>query len=65
MKQKMIYVVMANDSTQAVFSDEETADKYVASANANDKAKNPHRLVFYRAYEHELDCAEPFFGERN
>lgn len=65
MEPKIIYVVMANDSTHAVFSDEETADKYVADANANDKAKNPHRMVFYRAYGHEVDLAVPFFGEQN
>jgi hypothetical protein len=59
-----VYVIMANDSIHAVFSDIKVANQYIDDANEYDKSQHPHRLVFYRMYAEALDHAPKFFNQR-
>lgn len=56
MNSNTVFVVMSNDSPESVWSDEAKADAYVKAKNEADKAEFPHRRIFWRTYNFDLDA---------
>jgi hypothetical protein len=51
----IVYVIMANDFPDCVFSDKDVAEQYKEEKNAEDKRQYPGRRVFWRVYDFEMD----------
>ncbi len=51
-----VYVVMGNDYPEAVLTSAVEADRFIANVEADDRRRNPNRLIkiHWRSYEFDL-----------